>query len=481
MNSLNRKSGILLHITSLPGKYGIGSLGRVAYEFVDFLEHAGQKVWQTLPLTTTSENDNFSPYKSPSAFSSNYDLIDLEILKEEGFIDEINLEERYFDRYVDFKRIKKERENILLKAYERVSLIDKKELNRFLDKNKFWIDKYTDFMSLLNINENKNFWDWDKFEVDKNLKNYYIFLEFIFDRQWQNLKRYANSKGIEIFGDIPIYVSANSSDFYFNTKYFLANEDKKPTFIAGVPPDSFSADGQIWGNPLYNWKKMEEDNYLWWKERIKYSFSMFDIVRIDHFRGFDECYMIDSEKRDAKNGFWEKAAGKKFFDEIKKTFGDLNIVVEDLGVITESVEELVKYTNYPNMKVLQFAFETDYNNVHLPHNYTTNSVCYTGTHDNKTLKQWLETEEEYKKNYAKNYLKMTSYEMYTRAFIDACLASVSKIAIIPLQDWMDYGDFARMNTPGSTYGSWTFKFVKNEINDWLAGIIYERTKYYARV
>lgn len=475
-----RTSGILAHISSLPSKYGIGSLGEEAYNFVDFLEKAGQKIWQTLPITYIAEKDNFSPYKAPSAFSSNYYLIDLDILKAEGFIDDINLDPCYDNRYVDYNAVVSNKMRIFKKAYEKKSLIKKEDLDNFIKENAYWIEDYSNFMALFEKNNFADFSEWTDLNIDKNIKNFYIFLEYIFHKQWFNLKNYANSKGIEIFGDMPIYVSENSSDFYYKTEYFLCDEDKRPKFIAGVPPDNFSATGQIWGNPLYNWDRLKQDNFKWWLERIKHSFKMFDIVRIDHFRGFDEYYAIDINSNDATTGKWCKAYGKELFDTVKKELGDLKIVVEDLGIITDSVRELVEYTGYPNMKILQFAFENDATNEHLPHNYNTNCVCYTGTHDNKTIKHWLKSEEHYKLDYAKKYLRLFSYDIYTQGFIDAALASAAETCIIPLQDYMDFGDFARMNNPADKDGAWRFRFLKCEISDWLASIIIERTKFYNR-
>lgn len=478
---MKRKSGILMHITSLPSDYGIGSLGKTAYDFVDFLERAGQKVWQILPINYTLESENFSPYKSTSPFSSNYDLIDLEILKSEGFIDEIDIPFQEFDdRYVNYPEVRKNKNRILKEAFKRYDLIPKDEIKKFLSVNSYWINDYVTFMALYEKNNFEDFDKWKIFERSEYTEKFYIFLEYIFHKQWKNLKKYANSKGVEIFGDIPIYISENSSDFYFKRNLFLVDENKNPKMIAGVPPDNFSEDGQVWGNPLYNWDEMKKDDYKWWFERIKHSFIFFDIVRIDHFRAFDKYYAIDKKTMDAKHGKWFDGPGKIFFDKLKDKFGNLKIVVEDLGIITESTKKLVEYTGYPNMKILQFAFDNDATNEHLPHNYKNNCVCYTGTHDNKTVKQWLETEPNYKIDYAKKYLKLDSYNIYSQGFIDAALSSVSFISIIPIQDWMDYGSFARLNEPGNVNGAWKFRLKKFEFNDWLADIIKEKTKFYGR-
>lgn len=473
-----RKAGILLPIFSLPSNYGIGSLGKEAYNFIDFLVRTGQSVWQILPLTSTNPDDFYSPYKTNGAFSGNYDLIDIDLLIEEGFISKnfletLNLKDFESDlRYIDYEKVRALKDIIFKEAFNNFNFYNssnKSEFKAFEKENDFWLEEFCKYMALKKLNLLKAS---EESKLNPTLKNkfneifsYHKFLQFLFYKQWFSLKKYANEKGIEIFGDIPMYVSDESSDFYFNRKLFLTDNNGEMSTIAGVPPDDFSSEGQCWGNPLYDWKYLEKDNFSWWIKRIKKSLELYDILRIDHFRAFESFYSIDRETRDAKNGKWIKGSGKKFFRILKKEIPNAKIVAEDLGIITDEVNELLEFTNYPGMKVIQFAFNSDSDNMNLPHKFYKNTVAYTGTHDNATLAEWLLTAPHNALDYAKQYLRLESYEKYTEGFIRSVVGSSSDLAIIPLQDWLDFGAWARINTPSTIKSNWKFRFLKEDFTE----------------
>lgn len=506
-----RKSGILLPIYSLPSKYGIGSLGEEAYNFVDFLVRTGQSIWQILPITSTSEEDYFSPYKTTSAFSGNYDLIDIDLMVNDGFID------RYFvdntdisrfntdPRYIKYENVRELKSIFFNEAYKQFfNSVDNFQKDRddrhvkfdeFLKNSSFWLDKFSSYLALREINDGKKHWDWTICEKDiyKNqyengekisryyeIQRYHKFLQYIFFSQWKRLKEYANANKIEILGDIPIYVSEESSDFYFSPHLFLVDDNNVPKLISGVPPDGFSEDGQCWGNPLYNWSAMKLDGYSWWIKRLEKSLELFDILRIDHFRGFESYYCIDKHSKDARNGFWEIGPGRDFFIELKNTLPNANIIAEDLGIITDEVRDLLEFTGFPGMKVLQFGFDSDSLNLNLPHMYSSNSVAYTGTHDNKTVAEWLTTEKYETVDFAKKYLRLETYNKYTEGFIRSVMSSSSDTAIIPIQDWLDFGGWARMNTPSTIENNWKFRLLSGELNNDLAEYISYITGLYGR-
>ncbi|MDY5964955.1 MAG: 4-alpha-glucanotransferase [Peptostreptococcus porci] len=495
-----RKSGILMPIFSLPSKYGIGSLGNEAYNFVDFLVRTGQSVWQILPITSTSSIDGYSPYKSNGAFSGNYDLIDIDLLVSDGYIDynfinSINYSEFDSDpRYVDYGKVRKFKRIIFTEVFNRFDINSSESYKEFLKENKYWLDDYSSYMALREINGDNPYWDWKiktekevKKSKDSNIINWYIwsleynkFLQYLFYDQWFRLKSYANDRGIEIFGDIPIYISQDSSDFYFNKEIFLTDQDGEPKLVSGVPPDEFSATGQYWGNPLYNWKYLEKNGFDWWINRVKKSFELYDILRIDHFRGLESYYCIDKSTKDAMNGYWEKAPGKEFFDKIKKEVPDAKIVAEDLGLITKEVIELLEYTGFPGMKIVQFGFSTDADNMNLPHNFVENTVSYTGTHDNMPLAQWLKTAPHGTLEYAKQYLRLNTYERYTEGLIRAVVGSASNMAIVPMQDWLDFDGWARINTPSTDENNWRIRLVHSDFTRELENYISYITGLYGR-
>lgn len=478
-----RKSGILLPVTSLPSKHGIGSLGRAAYEWIDFLERAGQKIWQVLPVNSTCEEQLFSPYKSPGAFSFNYDMIDLDLLKDAGLIQEDILFDFGCDpRYIDYPKVRRGKLEYLKKAYRNRHLLDEKDVLDFQEKNSFWLEDFASHMSYYEIR--KSSLEGEELRPSllgrEELSDFYKFTQYLFFTQWKKLKTYANRKGIQLFGDIPIYVAEDGSDLAFRKELFLTDENGELNKVAGVPPDAFSSEGQIWGNPLYDWEALKKTDYDWWIQRIGSSFELYDILRIDHFRAFDEFYAIDAKTLDARTGEWMKGPGKDFFDELKRKLPDVSIVAEDLGMITDSVRRLLEYTGYPGMRILQFAFDGNPQNPHLPHNHIRNSVVYTGTHDNKTTTQWLQTEDSSSINHAVRYLRLSSFNRYTDGFISAALSSVADTCIIPIQDYLDYGEFARINSPGTTDYNWTFRLLEGECDSELADKIAEMTRFYGR-
>lgn len=484
-----RKAGILLPVFSLPSRFGIGSLGQASYEFVDLLARTGQSVWQILPLTATAQDEGYSPYKSASAFSGNYDLIDIDQLVEKGlldwnFINSVDQSPYHADpRYIDYGKTRALKMIFFREAFKNFNPDQDQAYKDFKKENAFWLDDFAMYMALKEANGEKPYWEWPnpKNEANPNTVDFHCFLQYLFFDQWHRLKNYANDRGIEIFGDMPIYVSRDSSDFYYNRDMFLTDEKGEPNKISGVPPDEFSATGQVWGNPLYDWDYLKDNKFDWWIKRIKKSLELYDIVRIDHFRGLESFYCIDPLTKDAMNGQWVKAPGKEFFDQVNLEIKDAKIIAEDLGIITDEVRELLEYTGFPGMKIVQFGFGSDASNLNLPHNYPKNSVAYTGTHDNNSLAEWLKTCSYGEFSYAEAYLRMSAYDRYTESLIRAVMMSNSDLAIIPLQDWYDFEGWSRLNTPGVDDGNWVFRMLHHEMhNRDLEGYISYITGLYGR-
>ena len=484
-----RKAGILLPVFSLPSRFGIGSLGQASYEFVDLLARTGQSVWQILPLTATAQDEGYSPYKSASAFSGNYDLIDIDQLVEKGlldwnFINSVDQSPYHADpRYIDYGKVRALKMIFFREAFKNFNPDQDQTYKDFKKENAFWLDDFAMYMALKEANGEKPYWEWPnpKNEANPNTVDFHCFLQYLFFDQWHRLKNYANDRGIEIFGDMPIYVSRDSSDFYYNRDMFLTDEKGEPNKISGVPPDEFSATGQVWGNPLYDWDYLKDHKFDWWIKRIKKSLELYDIVRIDHFRGLESFYCIDPVTKDAMNGQWVKAPGKEFFDQVNLEIKDAKIIAEDLGIITDEVRELLEYTGFPGMKIVQFGFSSDASNLNLPHNYPKNSVAYTGTHDNNSLAEWLKTCSYGEFSYAEAYLRMSAYDRYTESLIRAVMMSNSDLAIIPLQDWYDFEGWSRLNTPGVDDGNWVFRMLHHEMhNRDLEGYISYITGLYGR-
>ncbi len=493
---MKRASGILLPIASLPSRYGIGTFSRCAYDFVDFLERAGQRYWQILPLGPTGYGD--SPYQSFSTFAGNPYFIDLDQLAEEGLLSEEECEAidaQEDGQYIDYQKLYETRFDILRKAYERSSLAEKPEYQDFLEENKEWLEDYCLFMAVKDWFGGKSFAEWDE---DIRLRrpeaverfrellaeeiDFYRFQQFYFQKQWYRLKKYANSHGVEIIGDIPIYVAFDSADTWSEPALFQFDENGTPSAISGCPPDGFSATGPVWGNPLYDWEYHEKTGYAWWIKRMRRCFRLYDIVRVDHFRGFDEYFSIPYGQDTAQGGHWAKGPGIALFHALQKELGETRIIAEDLGFLTDSVIRFVRDTGYPGMKVLEFAFDSREESNYLPHTYTQNCVAYTGTHDNQTVVGWFRSlpEEDYRMAVRYLDLKREDENEINWKMIRTVLASVADTAIIPIQDYLGLDDAARINTPSKLGGNWIWRMKKNALTEEMEKKIRELTELYGR-
>ena len=478
-----------MHISCLPSNYGIGTIGKEAFEFVDFLKKTGQHYWQILPLNPTDFNN--SPYQSPSVFAGNPLFIDIDELKKDGLLNDWDTDGIYFGNnpeQVDFDAVKAYKKDLLKRTLNNFQ--KDYEYMMFETQNGSWLNDYSLFMALKEHYDGKAWYDWDedirrhtKKAIEKYTKElwesveYYRWEQFLFHKQWAKLKNYANENGIEIIGDIPIYVAIDSADVWANSNMFLLDEDYNPKAIAGCPPDLFSKDGQKWGNPLYDWKTIKKTGYLWWINRLKETEKLYDVVRLDHFRGFEAYYAIPYDAETAREGKWHKGPGIEFFEAIKKSIPDIKIIAEDLGYLTPEVYKLLDDCKLPGMKVLQFAFDPYRDNPYLPYNYPKNCVAYTGTHDNDTLINWYR--EEHNKPFIRDYLNVAEDEWVPVAMIRTVLASRADTAIIPIQDYLGYG--RRMNTPG-TVGpeNWSYRIRRDALNDNLAYHIEHLTRLYKR-
>lgn len=490
---IKRGSGILLHITSLPSPYGIGTFGREAYKFVDFLETAGQKYWQILPLGTTGYGD--SPYQSFSAYAGNPYFIDFDLLVEEGVLRKEDFENIDFgddDRKVDYEKIFKNKMAVLRCAYENAKECIKDEILIFKQNNLDWIDEYSLYMTVKTCFDLKSWQEWNEDirmrrpeaikyyrENYEDEMNFWVYLQYEFFKQWNRLKEYVNSKGIKIIGDIPIYVAEDSADVWANSELFLLDNQYKPIKVSGCPPDAFSETGQLWGNPIYNWNVMEKKGFKWWIERIKANSKLYDITRIDHFRGFESYWEIPYGDETAINGRWVKGPGIKLFNAIKDDLGDIDIIAEDLGYLTEEVISFREETGFPGMKVLQFAFDTREESDYLPHNYEKNCIVYTGTHDNDTVDGWFENANIDDVKHAIKYFNLKEEE-HNWGFIRGAWSSVANVAIAQIQDFLGLGSKARMNIPSTLGGNWLWRLKKDELDYELAERIYQITKLYGR-
>ncbi len=490
-----RGSGILLHISSLPSPYGIGTIGKSAYQFIDFLVKAGQKYWQVLPLGPTSYGD--SPYQTFSAFAGNPYFIDLDTLIAEGLLERQDLQSLPLidnPRRVDFEKIYKTRFYILEKAYDRfVRKGDLTACNRFIDENKFWLEDYALFMAIKSMNVEGNWFGWSELYRTRNKETmecfkknhkgkieFWYFIQYKFFEQWLKLKQYANDHGIQIIGDMPIYVAYDSSDVWANPKYWQLDENLIPKVVAGVPPDYFARTGQLWGNPIYDYRLMEKEGYSWWIQRIEESFKIYDVVRIDHFRGFESYYAIKYTDKTAEFGKWVKGPGYSLFKKIKEKLGDLPIIAEDLGFLTPEVYQLLHETRYPGMKILQFGFDPNSDSEYLPHNYSKNSIAYTGTHDNKTLKDWLASISDEEKEFCFDYANINHETEAVNKLIKCALASPSETVIIPFTDYLELGEEARFNIPSTLGNNWVWRMVKADLTESLQKRILKNTKIYKR-
>lgn len=493
---MKRSAGILLPISSLPSKYGIGCFDKAAYAFVDFLKDAGQTCWQILPLGQTSYGD--SPYQSFSTFAGNPYFISLDALCDEQLLTKEECEAAALPDTdcIDYSRLYETRYSLLRKAYNRME--NDNAVPEFTASQP-WLEDYALFMAL---KDHFGGVSWDNWTEDIRLRKeealkhwkerlakeigFYQFLQYQFFRQWNNLKAYANANGIRIIGDIPIYVAFDSADAWANPELFQLDEMGLPKAVAGCPPDGFAADGQLWGNPLYDWEYHKETGFKWWIERLRQCFAMYDVVRIDHFRGFDEYYAIPYGDKTAKNGHWEQGPGMELFHAVEAALGKREVIAEDLGFMTDSVRQLVKDSGFPNMKVLEFAFDsrdTGSRNDYLPHNYNENCVAYTGTHDNQTIFSWFQTITDEERSMAREYLcdEFTPDEKLHRAFISLIMRSRAKLCIIPMQDWLGLDDKSRINVPSTVGTNWKWRLLPTDLPDTLKEEIFKTTQIYGRM
>jgi len=495
MINKKRLSGVLLHPTSFPGLYGIGDLGPEAYKVVDFLVASGQSLWQVLPLGPTGYGD--SPYACYSAFAGNTLLVSPEQLIKEGLLDSAPTASHH-DR-IDFGEAHKLKDQILRRAYELYTKTTDTSLRSafetFAQRQAHWLEDYALFRALKDAHGGVAWNEWEptlesaRDELREEVEAH-MFYQFLFFRQWFALKTYANERGIQVVGDLPIFVAQDSADVWTNPEQFKLDKNGKPIVVAGVPPDYFSSTGQLWGNPLYNWERMRADGFKWWIERVRATLTVVDIARVDHFRGFAACWEIPGGDKTAERGQWVEAPGKELFTAIRKTLGELPIIAEDLGVITPDVVALREEFGFPGMRILQFGFGSDSKNIDLPHNYVPNVVAYTGTHDNDTTVGWFQSvagegstrtaeQIERERKFCMDYLNTEGKEIHWD-FIRGVLASVANTAIIPLQDLLGLGTEARMNLPNSTEGNWAWRYKPGALTDKIAARLKQLSELYGR-
>ena len=489
-----RSSGILMHLSSLPSPYGIGTMGHEARQFIEFLHRAGQHYWQLLPVGPTSYGD--SPYQSFSSFAGNPYFIDLDDLAEEGLLSREDYAEQDWGdpAQVEYGLLYEKRYPILRKAVSTFLKAHADDYAAFLEKNAHWLGDYALFMALKDANGGVSWQEWaadlrdrDPAALEQARETYQesiVFwqgVQYLFYRQWDRMRAAAHEKGIEIIGDLPIYVAYDSADVWANREQFQLDAGGKPIEVAGCPPDGFSATGQLWGNPLFDWDRMAGDDYLWWRRRIRHQFDLFDVLRIDHFRGFDEYYAIPFGDPDAVRGRWRKGPGMALFRAIEAEMGHRSIIAEDLGYLTPTVHQLLQDSGYPGMKVLQFAFDSREDSDYLPHNYTSHCVVYTGTHDNDTVLGWKESivPEDYR--LAQEYLCLTEEEGWNWGMMRGAWASVGELAVVTMQDLLGLGSEARMNTPSTLGGNWKWRMQPGQLTEELADRLYHKMEVYHRL
>lgn len=492
---MNRSSGILLPISSLPSPYGIGTFGAAAYAFADFLHEAGQKYWQLLPLGPTSYGD--SPYQSFSTFAGNPYFVDLDLLIEDGLLlaEEVEACDWGEDpRHVDYGKIYESRFAVLEKAKARGYARDFEDVQAFCEENKGWLDSYALYMACKKHFGMKAWSEWEDKDIRMHrpeaVEKYrrdlqedmelFIYIQYLFFKQWNALRAYINDLGIEIIGDLPIYVSMDSADVWAESEYFALNEERIPREVAGVPPDYFSEDGQLWGNPLYDWDAMAKDGYGWWIRRIEGASKLYDVIRIDHFRGFDTYWAVPYGEKTAKIGEWKHGPGMDLVGLLKKTFPKLEFIAEDLGEQSPSVRKLLADSGFPGMKILEFAFDSDEPSDYLPHTYPRHCICYTGTHDNSPVMLWKEEAKPKDAAYAAEYLGIGD-EPYYWGFIRGGMRSVALLFVAQMQDYLGLGKGHRMNVPGTASGNWTWRMLPEEISTEVAEKLYRMTKIYGRL
>lgn len=490
-----RASGILLHITSLPSPHGVGTLGKEAYAFVDFLKKARQKYWQILPLGPTGYGD--SPYQTDSAFAGNPYLIDLDALVEDGLLTEEEVNAPFWGAdpsCTDYGALYVGRAPLLKTACTRGWERDAEAVANFRRENP-WLEDYALFKALKSHFGMKPWSEWEDEEIrlrrsEAVLAHYReelagdirvnIYTQFLFFRQWDALRAYAREQGVGIIGDVPIYVPMDSADVWAESEYFQLDEERRPKAVAGVPPDYFSADGQLWGNPLYDWEKMQADGYRWWLRRMRAASRLYDVVRIDHFRGLESYWAVPYGETTARNGRWRKGPGESFITALRENLPQMDIIAEDLGFLTPEVIELRTFSGYPGMKILEFAFDSREPSSYLPHCYEENCICYTGTHDNATLRQWLDDAAPEDAAFAREYFSLGEDDNFNFGVIRGGMRSVAKLFVAPMQDWLELGGEARMNTPGLPEGNWCWRMSGEALRDELAWKIARMTCLYGR-
>ena len=497
---MNRTAGILLSVSSLPSKYGIGCFSKSAYEFADWLKEAGQSYWQILPLGPTSYGD--SPYQSFSTYAGNPYFISLEDLIEEGVLTEKEcekLETESKEGTIDYKKLYEDRYPILRKAYERSNISENPDYQQFLAENEWWLSDYALFMAVKDRFEGRPWTEWAEdirlrygYAMDYYRRELYFdiefqkYLQFTFYKQWNKLKAYVNSLGIRMIGDIPIYVAMDSADAWANPSLFQLDEKNVPYAVAGCPPDGFSATGQLWGNPLYRWEYHRQTGYEWWLKRLSHCFKLYDAVRIDHFRGFDQYYSIPYGAEDATRGHWEQGPGIDLFNRVRQVLGEKEVIAEDLGYVTDSVRKLVYDSGFPGMKVLEFAFDSRDSgcaNDYLPHNYPENSVAYTGTHDNETIAGWYAGLDKSDLKMCTDYMNIDRIpgKEYHWDFIRLAMLSVSDLCVIPIQDYLGLDNRARINHPSTLGTNWRWRLAKGQLSASLLKEIREMTRISGRL
>ena len=493
-----RKQGILLPISSIPSTYGIGTFGKESYRFVDFLEKSGNHLWQILPLGPTGYGD--SPYQSFSTFAGNPYYIDLELLIEDGYLTKEICDSYDFgdnEHYVDYEKIYLSRFKVLKIAFDNAreqGLTETGDYQKFLTENAYWLDDYALYMAVKNAFGGVCFMEWDediRLRKAAALRKYrkklaeeiafYCFQQYLFAKQWKELKAYANKKGIEIVGDIPIYVAFDSADTWANPKLFQLDKEGRPIGVAGCPPDCFSETGQLWGNPLYDWDAMAQNGYAWWVRRIRHMCSIYDVVRIDHFRGFAGYYAIPYGNKTAEGGRWRTGPGYALFAAIKKKLGEPRIIAEDLGFLTDDVRALLKECAYPGMKVLEFAFDSRDGGDYRPHSYPTNCIAYTGTHDNEPVDGWFGTALPDDIERAIQYLNLTKEEGMNWGMMRGVWSSVADLAVVQAQDVLGLGHEARMNTPATLGGNWCWRALPGAFTPELAQKLHDAMELYGRL
>ena len=497
---MKRTAGILMPITSLPGKYGIGCFSEEAYKFVDWLQATGQTYWQILPIHPTSYGD--SPYQSFSTFAGNPYFIDLDVLVAEGVLKQKECDSMDFgvdETDIDYEAQYNSRYTLLRKAYERSNISENADYQSFISENEWWLSDYALFMALKNFFGGECWYEWPEdirlrygYSMDYYRRELYydiefqMYLQFKFFEQYWKLKQYANERSIGIIGDIPIYVAMDSADTWAHPELFQLDENNVPYAVAGCPPDGFSATGQLWGNPLYRWEYHGETGYQWWLSRLWYVFRLYDVTRIDHFRGFDEYFSIPYGADSAVDGHWEKGPGIDLFRCVEQNLGWHEVIAEDLGYVTDSVRQLVKDSGFPGMKVLEFAFDSRDSgsaNDYLPHNYPENSVVYTGTHDNETLNGWFKSITKEEQQMARDYLcdQRTPQKLLHQSFIALAMRSAARMCIIPLQDYLGLDNSCRINTPSTIGINWRWRVKKEQLTEELQQGILATTMRYGRM